>query len=106
MVKGLIPTYGYALPGNDLLGILVSSPEQCQEICAGDDRCKLWVYRKESKKCLLKGGQLTNNWVTNTDAISGPKQCDCKANTGVFPHKCKYKYECISWYKNKEFNIF
>ena len=82
MVKGLIPTNGYALPGNDLLGILVSSPEQCQEICAGDDRCKLWVYRKESKKCLLKAGMLKDNKATNTDAISGPKLCQSgKANT-------------------------
>merc|ERR1712045_577689 len=50
---------------------------ECQEFCKNHQRCKAWIWDRESNICILKNKSRKNNKKTKDTAVSGLRN-SCK----------------------------
>ena len=64
----------------------IASADDCQEKCQSVSECKYFVFREESKTCLLKKEEAINNKRTIQNMIFGPKYCGTGNAGSLFPN--------------------
>ena len=76
----------------------VSSADDCQAECESDSKCKYFSLNKKKKKCKLFKSVRSDSDESDSDYISGPKECK---NGGGGPNK-GYGSGCTGYHKYKK----
>lgn len=60
---------GFDQPGNDLDSSYVASAAECCDSCAGNDKCKSWVWNSKTHECKLKSIYDDNNLKADENSV-------------------------------------